>query len=181
MLERFLEEGMIRVDNLANIGATSIDVRIGRLYRNRIGAYAETGDETFEDLYEEFEPASGKWLLSSDRAYIAESVETIYKPDWKWGILNSISSWARYSVRCRGLDRSFLDPGKEYEGKLRILFKPCGPSVILRPGDAPCQVRLAGTGDETLLDSQIKQIKDYKQTVPGAELRNWVLHLHWTI
>ena len=81
--------------------------------------------------------------------------------------ITSRSSWARYGVSTWNAITAF-DPDhlvQNRESDLLFNLKTFNTTVILRPGNAPAQIRCAKQGFINLFDNQIVQIPDYGKIV----------------
>lgn len=147
-LEQAEKDGCVVLKNRGKINAISIDMRVKRLLKLRpeVQMLVMRDDGSIDmDLYEEFEPINGAWLLPSNGAFLAETVEELYKKVGFVGRLTSRSSWARCGVTCLGGPDELDRADEEYSGSLMFHISTFNTSVVLRPGDAPAQLFIAQT------------------------------------
>ncbi|GEM_PF-3471343 len=166
---------VLEVHGKQRINATSVDLRVKRLFAQRKRVSPENADNfSFNELYEEMVPKDG-WLLASDGYYLAEAVETLYKGRGFVARISSRSTWARFGVACFPVQNELDDLCNVYEGKIFFAVDTLNTSVILRPGDAPAQIRFAKEGFVPVWNPG--KIKGVKNFAPGAKLAKYGLTL----
>ncbi|MBW3003432.1 2'-deoxycytidine 5'-triphosphate deaminase [Candidatus Woesearchaeota archaeon] len=174
-LEQAEHEGSFVVKDRGEFSATSIDIRVARLFRRRADFKPKIVIDDIvydpDEMFEEIQPVDGKWILNPNQSYEAETVEEVHKREGLKAVVSSRSSWARYGVYCNA---DWIDELKisayEFHGKLRIQMGTCNTSVILRPGDAPAQIRCINQEAFELCGCVIKELGSYAEIAKGAML-----------
>ncbi len=142
--------GLIEIDGLTDISATSLDVRIDKLL---------TPGMEREDMKEVPVDQDGCWVVGPDDFYLFETVESFRLEPGFHGHINSRSSWARYGVASREADDGFALPARTcFEGKVICMLKTLGTAVKIRPGDAIAQAHLAYDGFVPVRDDELETL-----------------------
>lgn len=165
----------IEVRNRQKFNATSIDLRVKKLFAMRAGLKQITNKTSISDLYEEVVPGKEGWLLKSDGYYLAEAEEELHKGRGYVARICSRSTWARFGVACFPVQDELDDLCNVYEGKILFNIDTLNTSVILRPGDAPAQIRFAKEGFAPVWNPG--RIKGVRNFAAGAKLAKYGLTL----
>ena len=160
-IEKAIEKGLIAIQGKEiEIGPTSVNVRIGKLYRHKRIPDHRAIDipyEEFKDKYlEEVPLIDDHWVLN--KFHIGETVEKIFLDMDFTTDLTTRSSWARYGINIRQLPDELQDPYSTYSGNIPFLITTYGTSVILRPGDPIGQLTFASPVKFPILDNHLREI-----------------------
>jgi deoxycytidine triphosphate deaminase len=145
--------GLVEIEDITDISATSFDVRIDKLL---------TPAMERKDM-EEVPLIDGEyWIVGPEKHFLFETVETFHLAPGFHGKINSRSSWARYGVASREADDEFsMDSRKGFHGKVICSLNTLGTTVKIRPGDSLAQAHLAYNQFIPLMDSELeKALKD---------------------
>ncbi len=165
------KEGKIKLKYRKELSSNNLDLRVKKLFRQKksMGVIVISDkEEAFLDLFEEVKTTKGKWYLSPNEFYVAQTIEQLRKKDL-FAKITSRSSWARYGIACFGITDEFQKP-LYFDGNIDFTIKSLGPTVILRPGDAPAQIRFSWDCFLPLHIEQIKKIKDYEKIAQESHL-----------
>lgn len=153
--------------NVSALSGASLDVRVSKLYRQRKDVVPDENVK-FDDLFFEVSLVDDKWVLESDGFYVVESVEGVSKGLGLSANLTARSSWARCGLQCFLIDDGLGSLG-DYSGGVFFSVRTANTCVVLRPGDAPAQLRFAK--DYFVPELDVTKVPDYKNIVPNAEVR----------
>ncbi|MEA3430783.1 MAG: 2'-deoxycytidine 5'-triphosphate deaminase [Nanoarchaeota archaeon] len=173
VLETAETENIFVVKNRLKMSATSIDIRVARLFKRNDKPVKFTIDDVHynpEEIFEEVEPEDGMWILKPHEVYEAETVEDIHKIKGLRAEINSRSSWARYGVFCSADWVEGLRPHHEFHGKIRFSLRTFETTVAMKVGEAPAQIRCMYLDAFALDHNILNQLKKENQIAEGASL-----------
>ncbi|MFH1064844.1 MAG: hypothetical protein V1729_07195 [Candidatus Woesearchaeota archaeon] len=162
------DHGLIDIEGITEINATSLDVRIGQLL---------TPSQDRKDMKEVPLIDGEYWLLKPGDFFLYETVERFRFSHWFHGKINSRSSWARYGVASADVHDEFSEPHGDFYGKVICSIRTLGTTVKIRPGDTIAQAHIAFGGFIPALDDVLREeIKtgQLKITRRGKEIQRLV-------
>lgn len=86
------------------------------------------------------DPDDGAWVLKPGFRYLAATRERIRIPENLAGFISARSSWGRDGLAVIQGPAGFIDPG--FLGRPTLELSVIGSELVLRPGDAVCQLVL---------------------------------------
>ncbi len=171
--ERAEREGRLVVKNGRHFGATSVDIRVKKLFKQPrilVPPFDDleylldaSTDRFLESLLEvplEKEGEDSYWLLKPDELYFFLAEEEVYKKNENFLSAKIVtrSSWARFGVRVNETDDNLTCVNREFDDKIVGLMKTRNTTVKLRPGDAPAQLIAGHFGSPVLTKEMAKLI-----------------------
>lgn len=125
-------------------GPASIDLRIGDTLL-RWPRYVRRDPHIDQSHVWKSQPLDGNesdrfWTLEPGFRYLATTQERIHIPDDLAGFISARSSWGRDGLAVICGPAGFIDPG--FVGRPTLELSVIGSELVLRPGDAVCQIVL---------------------------------------
>ncbi|NQU79806.1 2'-deoxycytidine 5'-triphosphate deaminase [Candidatus Woesearchaeota archaeon] len=145
--------GLIEIDDLTELNATSLDIRIEQLL---------TPAMDIEDMKPVPLINGEYWIVKPGDFFLYQTIERFNLAPYFHGQINSRSSWARYGVASREADDNFTFPSHNgFEGSVICRLNTLGTTVKIRPGDAIAQAHLAYNRFEPVSDRHLAQLIEY--------------------
>jgi len=177
-LVKLEKEGRIAFENRLEFQPFSLNIRIGKLYREALACYAHQGSitlpwddeplgqEEFKDKCLQEVDASKGVVITPGERYFYEPVEKLFLGRGLFGIVSSRSTYARMGLESKCQDESMESRGMRNDRWCTPLIQLTtnGTKVEVAKGDPVAQVMISD-GQTRLLPPQVLELVDHGELV----------------